>query len=191
MIQNPFNTVYLGFGRDWYFQPAGNYSPVVVFKIASSDTASPIVLTTSENHTIQTGDKVVVYNHVGNNGIFGSNRGNWTATRISATSLSLQSSVGVNAGTGGYVVKCNDGTGVTALTCIIKDSHTEDATVRITKTGNWVASSQGIFFFYFSLSATDFSVLTAGQEYARSVYYTDASNNTQLLMSDTIKVYSR
>lgn len=189
MIQNPFNTVYLGFGRDFYFQPAGNYSPVVIFKIASSDTASPIVLTTSENHTIQTGDKVVVYNHVGNNGIFGSNRGNWTATRISATSLSLQSSVGVNAGTGGYVVKCNDGTGVTGLTCIIKDSHTQDATTLITKTGTW--ATQNIFLFYFSFSATDFSVLSAGQEYARSVYYTDASNNPQLLISDTIKVYSR
>jgi hypothetical protein len=188
---NPFNTIILGFGRDWYFQPAGNYSPVVVFPIVSSDTGSPIILTTNGNHTIQTNDKVVVYLHSGNNGIFGTNRGNWTATRIDATHLSLQSAVGVNAGTGGYVAKCNDGTGVTGLTCVIKDSHTEGATVRITKSGNWVASSQGIFLFYFSFSATDFSVLNQGQTYARSVYYSDASNNPQLLISDTVQVYSK
>jgi hypothetical protein len=188
---NPFDTIVLGYGRDWYFQPAGNYSPVVVFPISISDTGTPIVLTTNGNHTIQTDDKVVVYLHSGNNGIFGANRGNFSATRLTATTLSLQGSAGVNAGTGGFIAKCNDGAGVTGLTCLIKDSHTEGSAVQITKTGNWVASSQGIFLFYFSFSKTDFSVLAQGQEYARSVYYTDASNNPQLLISDTVKVYSK
>jgi hypothetical protein len=178
---NPANTFVLGYGRDWYFQPAGNYSPVVVFPIISSDAGSPIILTTGVNHTIQTNDNVVVYLHNGNNGIIGTKRGNFPATRIDSTHLSLQGSVGVNPGTGGFVAKCNDGTGVTGLTCVIKDSHTEGATVRITKAGNWVASSQGIFLFYFSFSKDDIKDLNAGQKYARQVFYTDASGNPQYL----------
>lgn len=188
---NPFNTFVLGFGRDFYFQPCGNTIPVKKYAIVTSSAASPIVMTTATNHSIQTNDKVVLFLHSGNDAVYddSTHTGNWLATRIDSNTLSLQGSTGLNIGTGGFIALCNDGTGVTGLTCLIKESHTEGATINITKTGSW--TTQNRFLFYFSFSATDIANLTPGRSYARSVYYTDASGNKQLLLSDTVEVLSR
>lgn len=61
--------------------------------------ASPIVLTFA-SHDFHTGDTVIVS---GAEGCAEAN-GEWTATRISATQISLDTSVGVNSWTGGGIV---------------------------------------------------------------------------------------
>jgi hypothetical protein len=187
-VANPFYSFVLGFGRDWFFQPAGNSEPIKVYRILTSSATNPCVITTVDNTSIVDNDNVVIYLHNGNDAVVGSNDGNWVATRTGSKTFTIPVA-GLNIGTGGYVAVCNDGTGVTAITCLIKESHTENATINITKSG--VMDTANLFQFHFSFTATDIQNLTPGRQYARSIFYTDADGNKQLLISDEITVYSR
>lgn len=74
--------------------------------IASSTLATPIVVTTSTAHGLATGDTITISGHLTNTAA----NGTWTVTYVSATTFSLQTSVGNGAGiaTGSYVVETPD-----------------------------------------------------------------------------------
>jgi len=72
---------------------------IVGTDIASSTNASPIVITSSAAHNLQTGCKVIIAGHTTNTAA----NGNWYVTRASSTTFSLDGSTG--NGIGG-----NDGT---------------------------------------------------------------------------------
>ncbi|MCK9370222.1 hypothetical protein M0R04_09980 [Candidatus Dojkabacteria bacterium] len=68
--------------------------------IASSTNATPIEITTNTNHYLETGDTVVVTNHLVNTNA----NGNWVITKVSATKFTLTGSVG--NGVGGATGTC-------------------------------------------------------------------------------------
>lgn len=69
--------------------------------ISGATNASPIVITTSTDHNINTGDTVEIKGVRGNSAA----NGNWTATKVSNTTLSLDDSTGSGSYTSGGIFK--------------------------------------------------------------------------------------
>jgi hypothetical protein len=67
------------------------------FAISTASNASPIVITTTQVHTFDTGDQCVVAGVATNTNA----NGTWTVTRLSTTTFSLNGTTGNGAGTGG------------------------------------------------------------------------------------------
>lgn len=69
--------------------------------ISSSTNATPIVLTTTVNHTVQTTDRVAVGGHLVNT----SANGDWAVSAVGAATITLTGSVGVGVGAATGTVK--------------------------------------------------------------------------------------
>lgn len=186
---NSWSTIVYQDGADWKFSLVDGASKVGV---ASTTAASPIVVTTSENHSFQTGDKVRHWGVTGDSGIL-ANDGIFTVTRISATQYSLDSSTGVNPGSLGFAAKCLDGTGIDIGTVKVQiaPSHTTTATVLITATASWL--DQSAFYVEAVITSTQVanSGILAGKQYARVFYYTQTNGKTTSPIIDDITVISR
>lgn len=70
------------------------YLPNSAMNIASSTAATPIEVTTSGNHDLETGMQVVIAGHLVNTAA----NGTWTVTKVNATKITLNTSVGNGVG---------------------------------------------------------------------------------------------
>ena len=70
------------------------YYPNSAMSIASSTNASPIEITTADNHGLETGMQVVIASHATNTAA----NGTWTITKVSATKFTLTGSTGNGVG---------------------------------------------------------------------------------------------
>ena len=90
----------VGIGNAFYTGVPYLPEPVQPLVVTAATNATPIVITTSANHSMITNDSVYIQGVLGNTAANGA----WTITRISDTSFSLNTSVGNGAYTsGGYV----------------------------------------------------------------------------------------
>lgn len=185
-----FDPIILGDTLEWNFQSTDEGIAVV-----SSSADNPCVITTAKNNIFQTNDKIYITNHFGNLAIDNTD-GNFTATRISATTFSIPIT-GTNIGAGGEVALTRDGTNFSGITCNIYASHTVNndgtyPTPLLALTFAWV--TQNIFKYKFSATAA--AVIAAlksyvGSEIAVVLYWTDDSNRTLTIIRDKVKVESR
>lgn len=75
----------------------GNVSHSLSRTVSAATNATPIVITTTADHLFATGDTVIVASVAGNTAA----NGTWTITKVSATTFSLDTSVGSGAYTSG------------------------------------------------------------------------------------------
>lgn len=83
--------------------------------VVSTSNTTPIVVTTGSAHGVKTGDKVFLYDIVGD-AVANNSLANpaWTATRLTATTYSLNGSAAGGGGAGGNMVGCLVGSTDTA-----------------------------------------------------------------------------
>ena len=183
-----FNPIILKDDLEWDFQTTN-----VSWEVLSSDGGNPCILTTTRNNTIQTGDKILITNHSGSDGIDATD-GNFTATRISANQFSIPID-GINPGTGGQVAGTLDGTSYTNISCDLRTSHTTSsdgtpATLLIALTFAWI--TQGIFKYSFTASAANIITALGGSDKACvSLYWTNPSGKIETFIIGDVQIISR
>lgn len=185
-----YNKIVIGDGDIvWTGQLASN---TYKFRIQSSDNATPIVITTVDHHTIQTNDNVVIALHNGNLGVL-TNSGNFVATRIGgglSKQLSLNSSVGVNPGSGGYISLAKNASSVTAFTCDIMASHSSGAAVIYSAVQAWLTQGIGTYTFTIPRATIEDTTKFNAGTYARHLYYTEGGE-VKTIRRDTFQIVDK